>query len=75
MTDKLQELALAVASTTQMFLGHDAAMARTRCQQMTLFQVMALSRVRDSKSFAWWGAIVSVVVSRKLMDHEKTLFF
>jgi hypothetical protein len=59
MTDKLCELSPAVASTVQMFLGYDAAMAKTRNQhmltfyrRMTLFQVMALSRVRNSKTFA-----------------------
>jgi hypothetical protein len=68
MTDKLCELAPAVASTMQTFLGYDAAMARTRYQhmvtfhrRMTLFQVMALSRVRNSKNFAWWGAVGSAI--------------
>jgi hypothetical protein len=68
MTDKLYALAPAIASTIQKFLGYDGAMLRRRYRhlvkfyrRMTLFQVMALSRVRSSKNFAWWGAIGSAL--------------
>ena len=60
-------------------------MTRTRYQhmvtfyrRMTLFQVMALSRVRNSKTFAWWGAIGSAIgYGQKETDASKrmTTFF
>jgi hypothetical protein len=68
MTDKLYALAPAIVSTTQKFLGHDGAMLQRQYwhvvkfyRRMTLFQVMALSRVRNSKNFAWRGAISSAL--------------
>jgi hypothetical protein len=82
MTDKLCKLAPAVApSTMQMFLGYDAAMARTRYQhmvtfyrRMTLFQVMALLSVRNSKNFAWWGAVGSAIgYGQKETDASKRM--
>jgi hypothetical protein len=72
----------------QTFLGYDAAMTRIRYQhmetfyrRMTLFQVMALSRVRNSKTFAWWGAIGSAIgygqketdASKRMSLHTTTL--
>jgi hypothetical protein len=47
-------------------------------RRMTLFQVMALSRVRNSKNFAWWGAIGSAIAyGQKETDASKrmTTFF
>ena len=85
MTDKLYDVAPAIASSIQTFLGYDTAMTRTRYQhmvtfyrRMTLFQVMALSRVRNSKTFAWWGAIGSAIgYGQKETDASKimTTFF
>jgi hypothetical protein len=41
---------------------------------MTLFQVMALSQVRNSKKFAWWGAIGSAIAyGQKETDASKRM--
>ena len=81
MTDRLYALAPAIASTIQTFLGYDGAMIRVRYRhlvkfyrRMTLFQVMALSRVWNSKNFAWWGAIGSAIAyGQKETDASKRM--
>jgi hypothetical protein len=68
MVDKLYDTAPAIASSIQRFLGYDGAI-KQRCYKhllkfyrcMVLFQVMSLSRVRNPKHFAWWGAIRSAI--------------
>jgi hypothetical protein len=62
MVNKLYDTAPAIAALMQAFLGYNSAMKRHRYKhllkfywRMTLFQVMALSRVRNPKKVAFVG--------------------
>jgi hypothetical protein len=81
MANKLYDTAPAIAASIQKFLGYDGAMKRKRYRhmlkfyrRMTLFQVMALSRVRNPKNFSWWGVIGSAIAyGQKETDASKRM--